>query len=262
VDDNWLNPVTLGLLFVLGGFLVGYTILHCKRVAHPVVDLSLFGIRTFRIGVLQVFLGLLAGGGIPFLVAVMLQAQLGYTPLESGLVLFVGAVGALMVKPMVSFLVQRLGFRCVLAGCPLGFAAVMGLLSTVQEQTPFVVLALFMFLFGCCQSVFMNMANAVPFLDVTEEKSSRATSLQGTLQQFSMSLGVTFAALLLHGWLAWEQVTLGDHSQTQLILGSFHWTFRILALVSLVNVFPALSWRDKEKTIEEQPVGVHLDRNR
>jgi hypothetical protein len=81
--------------------------------------------------------------------------------------------------------------------------------SIVDNRLRNTVIALLMFLYGCRQSIFMNMVNAIPFLDVSPERSSKATSLHGTVLQFSMSLGISLAALLLDASLESRQLTRG-----------------------------------------------------
>ncbi|MGA2621502.1 MAG: hypothetical protein ABSF26_28095 [Thermoguttaceae bacterium] len=98
-----------------------------------------------------------------------------------------------------------------------------------------------MFLFGCGQSIFMNMVNAVPFLEVGPEQTSKATSLQATILQFSMSLGISFAVLLLDCRLDAGQLTLGARRQVDAVFGSFHFVFLVMAAVCVANSWLGLS---------------------
>ena len=66
-----------------------------RRAAHPVIDLSLLRIPTFRASVPGGFLFRIGIGATPFLLPLMLQLGFGITPFESGLLTFAAAVGAM-----------------------------------------------------------------------------------------------------------------------------------------------------------------------
>ena len=241
LDNHYLDAAAIAGLIVGGTALVCYAVFHCLRSPGAVFDLSLFRLNTFRTGVLQAVVGMLACGGLPLVIAIVLQTQLGYGPLQSGLVLFFGAIGSVAVKPWVSRLIRAIGQRALLALYPLGSAAVLVALGTTDEETSFWQFAAMMFCYGCCQSIFMNMVNAIPFLEIPPERLSKATSLQGTVAQFSMSLGISFAALVLDTLLESHHLVLGTESQTVAILSDVRLVYWILAGVSLVNSLVGLS---------------------
>jgi EmrB/QacA subfamily drug resistance transporter len=241
LDNDRLGPMTLGGLTTAGLLLLGYAVVHCLTVPHPVFDLTLLRVNTFRVGVLQAVVGMIASGSVPLLMAMLLQTQLGYTPLESGGVLFCSALGALAIKPYITHLVWQFGQRLLLATYPLASAAVLLVLADANAHTPAWHFAITLFFYGCCQSVFMNMINAIPFLDLAPEQLSKATSLHGTALQFSMGLGVSLSALLLHGVLAAEHVTLGEAAQTADVLGAFRCVFLVLAMANAANALAGLS---------------------
>src|SRR6202046_4737996 len=74
----------LGLLAIAVLLLAGYGI-HAKTIRHPLLALGLFRIRTFRAAVSGSFFTRLGIGGIPFVIPLLYQVGLGYTPIPSGL---------------------------------------------------------------------------------------------------------------------------------------------------------------------------------
>jgi hypothetical protein len=56
-----------------------------------------------------------------------------------------------------------------------------------------------------------------------------------------MGLGVSLSALLLHGVLAAEHVTLGEAAQTADVLGAFRCVFLVLAMANAANALAGLS---------------------
>jgi EmrB/QacA subfamily drug resistance transporter len=255
LDGRGLAPATVTLLIATGLLCLAYGVCRCLVVSNPVFDLSLFCIGTFRVGLLQTMIGLLGCGGIPLLVAVLLQGQYGYSPLHAGEVLFFAALGSLLVKPCISPLVRRFGYRAILTVYPLSMSAALGLLAFSSVPDSFWLMAGLMFLFGACQSVFMNMVNAIPYLDVAQDRSSKATSLQSTVQQLSLSLGITFAALLLDRNLSAAQLTLGDRAQSPGVLAAFQAVFAVLAVVSLANALVGASLARTAPLASEAPAG-------
>jgi EmrB/QacA subfamily drug resistance transporter len=70
-----------GLLVLSLGLLAGYW-LHAKSLAFPLLQLGLFKIRTFRAAVNGSFFTRLGIGGVPFLLPLLYQVGLGFSPVE------------------------------------------------------------------------------------------------------------------------------------------------------------------------------------
>jgi hypothetical protein len=70
-------------------------------------------------------------------------------------------------------------------------------------------------------------SNTLSYADLPAEKLSRATSLGGVLQQLSVSLGVSIAAMVLG--LVSGQV----HAPTA---DQFHWAFLLTAVIPLLPI--------------------------
>src|SRR3984885_10270538 len=75
-----------GLLALSVILLAGYWV-HARSLQFPLLQLKLFTIRTFRAAVSGSFFTRLGIGGVPFLLPLLYQVGLGYTPIQSGLLL-------------------------------------------------------------------------------------------------------------------------------------------------------------------------------
>src|SRR3984885_5011958 len=84
----------LGISFVL---LAGYG-LHAAKAPFPLLELSLFRIRTFRAAVAGSFFTRLGIGGIPFILPLLYQVGLGFSPIQSGLLIMPQAIAAMSLK--------------------------------------------------------------------------------------------------------------------------------------------------------------------
>src|ERR1700719_979828 len=92
--EHTLSVREVAGLFVLSlALLAGYW-LHAKSLPFPLLQLSLFRIRTFRAAVSGSFFTRLGIGGVPFLLPLLYQVGLGFTPIQSGLLVIPQAIDA------------------------------------------------------------------------------------------------------------------------------------------------------------------------
>ena len=84
------------------------------QIAHPLLRLSLFKLRTFRVSVVGGFVTRLGIGGMPFLLPLLYQLGLGLPAWESGLLMMPSAAAAMGMKFLSTQLLGRYGFRSML----------------------------------------------------------------------------------------------------------------------------------------------------
>ena len=104
------------LLLIIGFFR------HAQRHPSPALDLTLFRLRTFRIGTLVGGLCRIGINGVPFLLPLMLQVGVGLSPFQSGSLTFALALGAVAIRPISTFALRWLGFHRVLLWSAIGAA--------------------------------------------------------------------------------------------------------------------------------------------
>src|ERR1700720_3234099 len=97
-----------GLLALSIALLAGYGI-HGSSLPFPLLKVKLFGIRTFRAAVSGSFFTRLGIGGGPFLLPLLYQVGLGFTPIESGLLVIPQALAAISINAVIPRLLARLG---------------------------------------------------------------------------------------------------------------------------------------------------------
>ena len=93
--------------------LAGYVV-HARRHPQPLLDLKLFHLPTYRAGVAGGSLFRIGIGASPFLLPLMLQLGFGLSPVQSGLLTFTSAIGAIFMKTLAARVLKRFGFRRVL----------------------------------------------------------------------------------------------------------------------------------------------------
>ena len=221
------------LLLIIGFFR------HARRHPSPALDLTLFRLRTFRIGTLVGGLCRIGINGVPFLLPLMLQVGVGLSPFQSGSLTFALALGAVAIRPISTFVLRWLGFHRVLLWSAIGAAVLTAGFALVEPGSPSWMITGYIVLFGFMRSAQFMSSNTLSYADTPAEKLSRATSLGGVLQQLSVSFGVSASALLLG---------LVKGSRDHLTLGDFHEVFLLVAIIPLVAAIGFLQLRPEDGT--------------
>jgi EmrB/QacA subfamily drug resistance transporter len=176
---------------LLGGLAVRWML----RRPHPLMNLRLLRIPTFRFSN--------SGGGVyrlvisaaPFLLPLLFQVGFGWSPVLAGAMVMALFVGNLGIKPSTSFLLRRFGFRPVLIGSSLGGALCFAGCALFTHGTPLPVIVAVLVASGAFRSVGFTAYNTVQFADVEPADLTEANTLAATVQQLAVGLGIAFGAL-------------------------------------------------------------------
>src|ERR1700690_4034156 len=125
----------LSLLALSVVLLAGYGI-HATKTPHPMLRLALFRIRTFRTTVTGSFVTRLGIGGIPFLFPLLYQVGLGFTPIQSGLLMMPQAIAAMSLKLAMPRILARFGYRAVLVSNTILIGVQILLFANIGKSTP------------------------------------------------------------------------------------------------------------------------------
>ena len=148
-----------------------------RRLQFPLLQLSLFRIRTFRAAVGGGFFTRLGIGGVPFLLPLLYQVGLGFTPIQSGLLLMPQALAAISMKWVILRLLARFGYRGVLVYKYDHYRSAAS--SVCDDWSPYAGLGdccCWRFLWGL-QSLQYTSMNTLVYADTTEEETSAANSI-------------------------------------------------------------------------------------
>jgi EmrB/QacA subfamily drug resistance transporter len=219
---------TIGWAMV-GVGLVGFAIAHQLRTRHPLLDLRALRIETFRLAHAGGSLFRLTVNAVPFLLPLLFQDVFGYTPLLSGaLVLFV-FVGNLAIKPAMTSLLRRFGFRAVIVAASAASAVSIALMALLSSSTPLWLVIALLTVSGVARSAGFTAYNTIAFADVERVEMTDANTLASTLQQVAAGFGVAVGAVALR---------LGDGFANQ--SGAFGFAFGLLAVLTAVATVEAL----------------------
>ncbi len=183
-----------GLLALSILMLAGYVI-HARSIAFPLLQLALFKIRTFRAAVSGSFVTRLGMGGVPFLLPLLYQLGLGYTAIQSGLLIMPQAIGAMSMKIVLSRLLNAIGYRGVLVSNTAIIGVLIAAFAAIGPHTPVWAILLLAYAYGAFSSLQYTSMNTLAFADTTETEASNASSIASTMQQMAVSFGVAIAGL-------------------------------------------------------------------
>ena len=206
----------------------------------PLLSLTLFRIRTFRAAVSGSFFTRLGLGGIPFILPLLYQVGLGYTPIQSGLLIMPQAIAAMSLKMTMPRIIARLGFRGVLISNTLILGILICLFATIGVGTPLAFIIGLAFCFGFFSSLQYTSMNTLVYADVNEEQTSGASSIASTTQQMSISFGVATASLL-------TALFIPDRFRTSApeMIHGIHYAFFVLGGITVLST--VVFWELKSK---------------
>jgi EmrB/QacA subfamily drug resistance transporter len=234
------NPQILGLLALSATLLAGYG-LRATRVAEPLLRLTLFRIRTFRASVSGSFFTRVSIGGIPFLFPLLYQVGLGFTPIQSGLLMLPQAIAAMSLKMTMPKILARFGYRAVLISNTALIGSLILLFATIGGDTPVWLIVVQLFLYGFMTSLQYTSMNSLVYADVGDAEASSASTIASTAQQLSISFGVAAASLV-------TALFLPDrfHANPAQMIHGIHEAFLVLGVGTIVSsvVFRSLRAED------------------
>jgi EmrB/QacA subfamily drug resistance transporter len=228
-----------GLLALSVVLLAGYWV-HARRLRFPLLQLKLFTIRTFRAAVSGSFFTRLGIGGVPFLLPLLYQVGLGFTPIQSGLLVMPQAIAAMSMKTIMPGLLRRVGYRGVLISNTLILGVFLMVFATIGLRTPVWAILLQAFLYGAFTSLQYTSMNTLVYADITEQETSSASSIASTMQQMSISFGVATAGLATAFFIP------STHTSSIEMITGIHKAFIALGIMTIVStiVFRSLKTGD------------------
>jgi EmrB/QacA subfamily drug resistance transporter len=241
--EHMLSPVEIvGLLAMSIALIVAYGI-HGTHEQFPLLRLNLFRIRTFRVATAGSFFTRLGIGGVPFLLPLLYQIGLGYSPVESGLLIMPQAVGSLTVKLIMGRLLNLIGYRGVLISNTVIIGSLLILFAMIGLHTSVWEILLLGFCYGGFTSLQYTSMNTLVYADIPGDLASSASSIASTVQQMSMSFGVAIAALATAVFLP-----AGARPNPSVFMRGIHEAFIALGAFTILSslIFSRLTSSDGE----------------
>jgi EmrB/QacA subfamily drug resistance transporter len=195
-DGSWL----LGGGLVAIGVLCGVcAVRHLLRAEHPVLSLQAARIPTFVATSLNGgILVRMPVRALPFVLPLMFEVVLGYSPAKTGLLLLAMNGGDLLLKTATTRTIRRFGFRRVLVvSASLMLAAILAVVA-FSALTSFWVIFAMLAAAGMARSLLFTGMSTLAFADVPHEELGSATVLWNLVLQTTNAFAVSLAAILMN----------------------------------------------------------------
>ena len=225
-----MPPVAVAGLFAGGLACLGLYWSHARNNPHAIIDLSIFRIPTFQASVLGGAFFRLVPGATPFLLAMLLQVGFGMTAFAAGLMTFISAVGALVMKTTAPPILRRFGFRTVLIVNGVICSATFMVYALFKLDTPHWLIMVALAVGGFFRSLQFTSLNGMAYADLEQAQMSRGTTTASIAQQFMQSVSIGLAATLLH----FLMVARGE---THLTAAAVAPAFAIIGAATLLSLF-------------------------
>ncbi len=202
---------------------------HARGNPHAIIDLTIFRIQTFTASVVGGAFMRIAMGATPFMLAMLLQIGFGMSAFEAGLLTFVSAAGALIMKTTAPPILRRFGFRTVLSVN----AVIVGLsfiaYALFEPTTPQWLIMLVLGIGGFFRSLQFTSLNGMAYADIDQAQMSRASTTSAMMQQLVQSVGIGLAASLMHFFMV-------SRGETELSAAAISPAFIVIGLITLISL--------------------------
>jgi len=188
---------------------------------------------------------------VPFLLPLLYQVGLGFTPIQSGLLLMPQALAAICVNWVILRLLARFGYRGVLVANTIIIGMLLLLFATIGFHTPIWVIVALAFLYGAYSSLQYTSMNTLVYADTTEEETSAANTIFSTVQQMAISFGVATAGLATAFF-----IPENSQSNPALMIGGLHKALLSLGVLTILStsVFSSLKREDGRLVSKQKSV--------
>ena len=217
----------LGLAWcAVGAASLALYLAHARRCQAPLFGPHLWRIASLRIGLWGNLLSRLGSTSMPFLVPLLLQLGLGYSPLQAGLWLLPMVAAGMAVKTLAVPLVRRWGYRRVLVGNTLALGLGMVSFVWLTAEQPLAWRLLQLAWFGAANSLQFSAMNTVTLQELDGSTASSGNSLLSMVQMLALGMGVALAGGLLAAFA-------GGHTEGAQVLPAFQATFVCMGLLTM-----------------------------
>jgi EmrB/QacA subfamily drug resistance transporter len=217
-------------MIVVGALVMYFYVRHARTHPAPLIDLKLLSVQTFRVSLIGGSLFRIGIGAMPFLLPLMFQLGFGMSPLESGLLTFAGAAGAMLMRASAAPILRRFGIKRVLLVNTVIATLFLAACGLFQPGTPYFIVIAVLFIGGFFRSLQFTSLNSLAFADLGSSTMSQATSFTSVAQQISISAGVALGAIVIESL----RYARGSH---EILLSDFSIAFFVVAAFSFTAIF-------------------------
>ncbi len=240
---DWFSDPFITTLFVLAFLLFVAAMLWIPEQKHPIINLKLFKIATFRnANILMFFIGAFVNVTV-MLIPLLVQQSFGYNAFQAGLILLPGGMTALFLLPFIAKISKKVSQKTlVIVGMLLSVFSMYNasLLSAETTRDYFIYLRILQVM--GLPFLFVSVT-AMGFANIPQKESNNASAIIVLMKNIGGSFGISLiTSYLIHreqvrqAYLV-HNITLANHNYTTALTNYttfFHNTFLDLQTASHV----------------------------
>ena len=226
-----LRQASVLVLMIFGLASLAAYWLHALRRPDPLFSPQLFRVGSLRIGLIGNLFSRLGSSCMPFLIPLLLQVTMGYSPAEAGMMMLPVALASMSMKRITTPLIQRHGYRRVLVVNTGLVGLAMASFAFTSPGLPLGLLLVQLAAFGAVNSMQFTAMNTLTLKDLSPHEASSGNSLLSMVQMLAIGMGVAAAGAVLAAFTEFFGPA-GERAQT---LSAFHATFACMALITIAS---------------------------
>lgn len=230
LDGVGLRQGGVMVVLIFGFASVAAYWLRASRTPEPLFAPSLFHVQTLSIGLIGNLFSRLGSSCMPFLVPLLLQVSMGYSPVHAGLMMLPIALAGMAMKRFATPLITRHGYRRVLVINTILVGCTMASFGLTAPGQPMVLHLLQLLAFGAVNSLQFTAMNTITLKDLDGSMASSGNSLLSMVQMLAMSMGVAAAGAVLAGYNGIFGTETAAHT-----LDAFQATFATMGLITVAS---------------------------
>ncbi|CAJ0706923.1 putative transport protein HsrA [Ralstonia edaphis] len=170
---------------------------HARRRAAPLFQLALFREPNFSVGLVGNLFCRIGSGAVPFLLPLLFQLQLGYSPFHSGLLLLPIAIAGMLAKRWVVPLVNRFGYDVFLQVNTWVVGISIASFAAMSPGWPLALSIVQLSVFGWANSMQFAAMNSITLKGLSHQDAGSGNSLFSMVQMLAIGLGVSIGGGLV-----------------------------------------------------------------
>lgn len=196
-QDDWFGSKMILFLAVVSVVCIVALIVHELTTDEPIVDLRVFKVRSYAVGVfLMTIVGFVMYGSM-VLLPIMLQTLMGYPPLQAGIALAPRGIGSFFMMPLTGAMVGRFDARKLLTVGLFVGGGTMLWLSQMNANAGYWDIFWPQVIQGAGMSLLFVPLTTIAMDAIPREKMGYATSLFSLMRNIGGSIGIAVTGTLL-----------------------------------------------------------------
>ena len=236
-------------LLALAGAGLALFVAHQRRTARPLLELSLFGHRTFAMGGCVAFIYGMALFGSTYLVPVFMQVALDLPPSQAGAVLMPAGFLLALTIPVAGRMADRRSIRALVVAGLLLLALSFALMLGVGLGTALSVIALWAAVGRVGLGFVLPSLNLGAMRPLDKALIPQGASAINFLRMLGGAAGVSLCAIVLEWRLAAHGDALTHAGTSPARLAAFNESFLLLAAICALALVAAWQLRDPPRHV-------------